>query len=150
MPVGYLWNRTSGEFTLNKFKLTVDKPVEVQGDNWDAGFRASLIYGQDAPYVNTGGNNQGWDDLREAYAEINVPIGTGLDIKAGQLISLLNYESGDGGAAGPKTSHRVIGGTVTRGNGPSTGIQGSYNFTDKIGVTLRVRATACSPAYDTS
>ena len=30
--------------------------------------------------------------------ELNIPIGTGLNVKAGEMISLLNYESGDGGA----------------------------------------------------
>ena len=117
-PNAYLWNRHSGDFSINKFKLTLaSKPVEASGSEWSAGFRASLIWGEDAPIVNTGNYSAsvtntsggvstvksqasaGFEALREAYVEMNVPIGTGLNIKAGQLISLLNYESGDGGAA---------------------------------------------------
>ena len=138
---GYLWNTKDNSFSLNKFKLTVaGKPVET--DKWDATYKASLMFGDDAPDLNTpgsgptGGGNTSFNDLREAYIELNVPIGTGLNIKAGELISLLNWESGDGGAANPNFSQGLQ--WWYTGNGPSAGIQGTYNFTDKFGATLRV------------
>src|SRR5438445_1096758 len=97
---GYLWNRVNDSFSINKVKLTfASPPVERSGDKFDAAFRVSLIAGQDAPIVNTKAGTLGFDYLREAYIEFNVPIGTGLNVRAGELISLLNYESGDGGAA---------------------------------------------------
>ena len=136
----YLWDTKDNSFSLNKFKLTIaSKPVS--SDKWDAGFQASLLFGDDAPDLNSGGangvgSNTSFNDLREAYVELNVPIGTGLDIKAGELISLLNWESGDGGAANPNFSQGNQ--WWFTGNGPSAGIQGTYNFTDKIGLTLRV------------
>ncbi len=136
----YLWNTKDNSFSLNKFKLTVaSKPVA--SDEWDAGFRASMILGDDAPQLNTGGlngntSNTSFNDLREAYVELNVPIGTGLNIKAGELISLLNYESGDGGAANQNFSQGNQ--WWFTGNGPSAGVQGTYNFTDKAGLTARV------------
>jgi hypothetical protein len=64
-----------------------------------------------------------------------VPIGTGLNIKAGELISLLNYESGDGGAANVNFSQGNQ--WWFTGNGPSAGVQATYNFTDKVGLTVR-------------
>jgi hypothetical protein len=138
---GYLWNTKDNSFSLNKFKLTVaGQPVAT--DKWDATYKASLMFGDDAPDLNspgsgpTGAGNTSFNDLREAYVEINVPIGTGLDIKAGELISLLNWESGDGGAANPNFSQGLQ--WWYTGNGPSAGIQGTYNFTDKFGATLRV------------
>lgn len=135
---GYLWNRNHGSFTLNKVKVTLaSKPVERNGENWDAGFRTSLIYGEDAPIVNTGGVRQGFQDLREAFVELNVPLGTGLDIKAGQLISLLNFESGDGGSANPNFSQGNQ--WFFTGNGPAAGIQFSYALTDWLDVTARVQ-----------
>ncbi|HTD66186.1 MAG TPA: outer membrane beta-barrel protein [Candidatus Limnocylindria bacterium] len=131
----YLWNSQNESFSLNKFKLTVaSKPVA--SDKWDAGFKASLIFGEDAPQLNTPGNNSSFNDLREAYVELNVPIGTGLNIKAGELISLLNYESGDGGAANVNFSQGNQ--WWFTGNGPSAGVQATYNFTDKVGLTARV------------
>jgi hypothetical protein len=138
---GYLWNTKDNSFSLNKFKLTVaGKPVDT--DKWDATYKASLMFGDDAPDLNTpdlyhgSANNTSFNDLREAYVELNIPIGTGLDIKAGELISLLNWESGDGGAANPNFSQGYQ--WWYTGNGPSAGIQGTYNFTDKFGATLRV------------
>lgn len=137
---GYLWNTKDNSFSINKFKLTIaSKPVDT--DKWDAGFKASLMFGDDAPDLNspgangTGGNTS-FNDLREAYVEMNVPIGTGLDIKAGELISLLNWESGDGGAANPNFSQGNQ--WWYTGNGPSAGVQLGYNFTDKVGLTVRV------------
>jgi hypothetical protein len=137
---GYLWNTKDNSFSLNKFKLTfASKPVAT--DKWDAGFRASLMFGDDAPDLNSGGvngfgANTSFNDLREAYVELNVPIGTGLNIKAGELISLLNWESGDGGAANPNFSQGNQ--WWFTGNGPSAGVQATYNFCDKVGLTVRV------------
>jgi len=136
----YLWNTKDNSFSLNKFKLTIASPP-VATDKWDAGFRASLMFGDDAPDLNSGGmngtnSNTSFNDLREAYVEVNVPVGTGLDIKAGELISLLNWESGDGGAANPNFSQGYQ--WWYTGNGPSAGVQASYNFTDKVGLTVRV------------
>src|SRR6185295_19053701 len=103
----------------------------------DAGFKASLIFGEDAPQLNTPGNNSSFNDLREAYVELNVPIGTGLNIKAGELISLLNYESGDGGAANPNFSQGNQ--WWFTGNGPSAGVQLGYAFTEKIDLKARIQ-----------
>ena len=72
---GYLWNTKNNSFSINKVKLTLASgPVET--DKWDAGFRTSLIFGEDAPVLNTGGENQGMEELREAFVELNAPIGT--------------------------------------------------------------------------
>ena len=138
----YLWNTKDNSFSLNKFKVTLNsKPVAT--DKWDAAFRASLLFGDDAPALNSSGNNgttvggnTSFNDLREAYVELNVPIGTGLDIKAGEMISLMNWESGDGGAANPNFSQGNQ--WWFTGNGPSAGVQATYNFTDKINLTMRV------------
>jgi hypothetical protein len=134
----HLWNTKDNSFSLNKFKLTI-AGAPVATDKWDATFRASLLFGQDATYLNTPDKvfgNTSFNDLREAYVELNVPIGTGLDIKAGELISLLNWESGDGGAANPNFSQGLQ--WWFTGNGPSAGIQATYNFTDKVNLTMRV------------
>lgn len=135
---GYLWNTTHNSFSLNKVKVTLaSPPVERSGDAWDAGFRTSMIWGEDAPVLNTGGAYQGLENLREAFVELNVPIGDGLNIKAGQLISLLNYESGDGGAANPNFSQGYQ--WFFTGNGPSAGVQLGYTFTEWLDLKLRVQ-----------
>ena len=135
---GYLWNTRDNQFSLNKAKITLASPaVERSGDKWDAGYRTSLILGDDAWAVNTGGENQGFEILREAFVELNAPIGTGVNIKAGQLISLLNYESGDGGAANNNFSQGYQ--WYYTGNGPAAGVQLGYTFTDWMSVNVRMQ-----------
>ena len=136
---GYLWNRVSDSFSLNKVKVTLaSPPVQSSGDKWDAAYRASLIYGQDAPIVNSGATSAvGFQNLREAYVELNVPVGTGLNVKAGELISLLNYESGDGGAANDNFSQGYQ--WFYTGNGPAAGVQLGYTFNDMFDLKARVQ-----------
>ena len=144
---GYLWNTTPNSFSINKVKVTLaSRPVERSGEKFDAGFRASLIWGEDASVVNTGGEQQGLEDLREAYAELNIPIGSGLNVKMGQLISLLNWESGDGGAANPNFSQGYQ--WFFTGNGPSAGVQLGYTFTDWLDVRARVQNGMYAGAVD--
>jgi len=144
---GYLWNTSHNAFSLNKAKVTLaSTPVERSGDSWDAAFRVSLIFGEDAPIVNTGGAAQGMDELREAYVELNAPIGTGLNIRAGQLISLLNYESGDGGAANANFSQGYQ--WFYTGNGPSAGVQLGYTLSDMFDVKIRVQNGLYAGPFD--
>ncbi len=135
---GYLWNTSHNAFSVNKVKLTLaSKPVEASGEKWDAGFRTSMIWGEDSTVLNTGSPIAGFEALREAFVEVNAPIGTGLNIKAGQLISLLNYESGDGGAANANFSQGYQ--WFFTGNGPGAGVQMSYTFTDWLTARVRVQ-----------
>lgn len=144
---GYLWNTTHNSFSINKVKLTLaSRPVERSGESWDAGFRVSMMWGEDAPVLNTGGERQGLEDLREAYVELNAPIGTGLNIKAGQLISLLNFESGDGGAANPNFSQGYQ--WFFTGNGPAAGVQLGYTLTDWLDLKVRVQNGMYAGAVD--
>ena len=135
---GYLWNRVNDSFALNKVKITLASPqVQNSGEKWDAGYRVSLIAGQDAPIVNTKSGITGFDYLREAYVELNVPVGNGLDVRVGELISLLNYESGDGGAVNANFSQGYQ--WFFTGNPPAAGVQLGYKLTDMVNLTFRVQ-----------
>ncbi len=135
---GYLWNTRDNSFSLNKVKLTLASNA-LDKDKWDAGYRVSMIWGEDAPIVNTGlrAAPNGFENLREAFVELNAPIGTGLNIKVGQLISLLNYESGDGGAANNNFSQGYQ--WFYTGNGPSAGVQLGYALNDMVDFKVRVQ-----------
>jgi hypothetical protein len=144
---GYLWNTSHNAFSLNKVKVTLASPgVERSGEKWDVAYRVSLMFGEDAPVLNTGGEAQGFEELREAYLELNAPIGTGLNVKAGQLISLLNYESGDGGAVNANFSQGYQ--WYYTGNGPGAGVQAGYTFTDWLDIKLRVQNGMYSGPFD--
>jgi hypothetical protein len=144
---GYLWNTSHNAFSLNKVKLTLaSKPAERSGEKWDAGYRVSLIFGEDAPVVNTGGEAQGMEDLREAYVDMNIPLFEGVNVKAGQLISLLNYESGDGGAVNANFSQGYQ--WFFTGNGPSAGVQLGYVFTEWLDMKLRLQNGMYAGPFD--
>jgi len=146
---GYLWNRENNAFTLNKVKITLASPEVVNnGDKFDAGYRVSLIAGQDAPYVNTSSSSTGFDFVREAYVDLNIPIGTGLDVRMGELISLLNYESGDGGAVNANFSQGFQ--WFFTGNPPGAGLQLGYKFTDWLGAKFRVQNGMYSGEFGSS
>lgn len=133
-PVGYLWNGAMNQFTLNKAKLVLASPA-VDKDKWDAGFNVSLLYGEDQPIDDSSGGP--YSAIREAYMILNVPIGTGLGIKVGEMTSLLNYESGDGGAVNDNFSQGYQ--WWYTGNGPADTVQLSYDFNDVVGVKLRAQ-----------
>jgi len=117
--------------------LTLASPVPDK-DKWSAAYRASFIWGSDAPFVDTGSLGiPGFSWLREAYVELNIPIGTGLDIKAGELISLLNYESGDGGAANDNFSQGYQ--WYNTGNPPDGAVRAAYDFNDMFGIKLSLQ-----------
>ncbi len=144
---GYLWSRNDGSFAINKVELKLARPAVVSGDKWDAGYNVIMIWGQDAQFVNTGPSSiKGFDSLRQAFVELNVPIGNGLDVKAGQLISLLNFESGDGGAANPNFSQGNQ--WFFTGNGPAAGVQASYTFNPVIDFSARVQNGLFTGAID--
>ncbi len=69
------------DFTLAQFKLTLDKPLDKS--DWAAGYRVDIVGGQDAGYANptlTTGNNI---TLQQAYVNARIPVGNGLEVKAG-------------------------------------------------------------------
>lgn len=84
--------KAGGQFNLNALKVALEKPL-TDANEWQAGFRADLIVGQDAATV--GGQNPGGSDsvfLEQAYAQFRAPIGNGLDIKVGKFVTTLGYE----------------------------------------------------------
>jgi len=135
-PTGYLWNTGMNQFTLNKIKITLAS-APPDKDKWDASYKVSLMYGEDQNITDPHSGINGYAPIREAFVDFNVPIGTGLDIKAGELISLLNYESGDGGAVNANFSQGYQ--WYYTGNPPGGAVQLGYDFNDMIGLKARVQ-----------
>ena len=108
----------ANRFQLNQFNLFLQRPVVSQGKEWDIGGRFDFLFGTDAIYAqafgisafdeNTGepSDRGNWDlnlcckstrtygiALPQAYLEAYVPIGNGLNIKAGHFYTPLGYET---------------------------------------------------------
>ena len=104
---------------LNQLNIFMERAVKTEGKRWDVGFRADFMFGTDAIFTQAYGNpafdvNNGrglsdrgnWDlgiccnSLRtygiaipQAFAEVYVPIGNGLNVKAGHFYTPIGYET---------------------------------------------------------
>ena len=108
----------ANRFQLNQLNLFLQRPVTSEGKEWDFGARVDFLFGTDAIYAqafgisafdeNTGAPSDrgNWDlnicckstrtygiALPQAYFEAYVPIGNGLNIKAGHFYTPLGYET---------------------------------------------------------
>jgi hypothetical protein len=108
----------ANRFQLNQLNFFIERSVETDSKNWSVGGRFDFMFGTDAIYTqafgisafdeNTGepSDRGNWDlnicckstrtygiALPQAYLETHVPVGNGLNIKAGHFYTPLGYES---------------------------------------------------------
>jgi hypothetical protein len=132
---------TRGSFNLNAFKLALEKPLGDKND-FVAGFRADLMYGQDASYFNgvtanstsgatTQANGGNALFVEQAFVDFRAPVGNGIDFKVGRFVALAGYE----------VIERPANLNITYGNLFQNaiplyhqGVQASYKFNDTINI----------------
>jgi hypothetical protein len=108
----------ANRFQLNQLNLFIERSVETDTSTWSLGGRFDFLFGTDAIYTqafgisafdeNTGepSDRGNWDlnlcckstrtygiALPQAYLEAHVPVGNGLNVKAGHFYTPLGYES---------------------------------------------------------
>ena len=108
----------ANRFQLNQFNLFIQRTVITEGKAFDIGGRFDFMFGTDAIYtqafgipssdVNSGQpmNRGNWDlnlccsstrtygiALPQAYVEAYIPVGNGLNLKAGHFYSPTGYET---------------------------------------------------------
>ena len=107
----------SNEFQLNQLNMFIQRAVVAEGDAWDFGGRFDAMFGTDSIFTQAYGvpandansglakNRGSWDlnllnnnrfygvALPQAYAEAYVPVGNGLNIKAGHFYTPIGYET---------------------------------------------------------
>jgi len=91
--VGRLYDRFHDQVELNAAKVVLEKPVAT--DQWSAGARVDLLFGQNAAVIKSAGLNLGdHADLTQAFATVNLPGGAGkyVQLKAGKLATLMGLE----------------------------------------------------------
>ncbi len=109
--------------TLIRFSFRLSKPIE-QG-KWSAGYTASLSYGPDAQAIDAGAY-----PIRQAYVDLGIPVGNGLEVKIGRFDQLLGYETSDSMNDPNWTRSYAYGFEPTE----QTGLMASYKFADWIGL----------------
>jgi len=100
---------------------------------------------QDAPIVNTQSSTSVLI-ISGSVCGDNIPIGTGLDVRVGELISLLNYESGDAA----REQQLLAGLQCFSPQPPAAGVQLATRSNDWIGVKGRVQTPVPGPIDNNS
>src|SRR5882724_5581088 len=128
--VGRSFDTHANQFALNKFKLALEKPIDYNPTNWAAGYRADLIFGQDAAVIHSSGFNLGTDgDLEQAFVDINIPVGNGLKVIFGKTVTLMGVEVIEE-VANPNWSEGNQ--FLFVENFTQTGVQLAYKWNDKL------------------
>jgi hypothetical protein len=105
--------------------IKLSKPIEE--GKWSAGYVAELSYGPDATGIDAGAY-----PIRQAYVDLGVPIGNGLELKLGRWDNILGYETSD--AMNDPNWTRSYGYTMEPTE--HTGLLASYKFADWIGLQV--------------
>src|SRR3954468_13269874 len=97
-PAPYKFNAGKQDgFNLDSVDIRIAKPLEE--GQWSSGYVVDLMFGPDTG-LTTGegvGVNSGiGEHVRQAYLNLRMPVGNGLDWKIGRFDSPLGYESVDG------------------------------------------------------
>jgi hypothetical protein len=130
-PAPYAFNKGKQDgFNLNAVDVKIAK---AEGeDQWAAGYVAELSYGPDAEAIDAGAY-----PIRQAYIELKMPVGNGINWQIGRWDSLLGYESSDS-MKNPNYT-RSYGKTFEPTE--NTGLLGSYKVCDQINLQAGVADT---------
>jgi len=124
--------------TLNQAAIFIERITDF-ATPWDIGFRIEGGYGADYRFTHSNGMDFQVDttednqfDVTQAYAELVVPIGTGLKVRVGKFITPLGWEYVNP-TLNALYSHSYLFGLVPYSH---TGVTGTYMVTEKLSLTL--------------
>jgi hypothetical protein len=128
--------RTDG-FNLHVVGLSIGRPLG--DDNWAAGYQVDLLFGPDAVGYNpsAGGADDSDFAVKQAYVDLRLPMGTGLDVKMGVFNTIIGYESFES-YLNPNFS-RSFGWQLEPTQ--HTGVLTSYQLSEAVGVSAGVANT---------
>lgn len=92
---------------LGQLYLSLERPVDMGGENLDLGAHIDFLFGSDAVFAETHGDINGhWDQnllrvgsgyysaaIPQIYLEAFIPAGRGIDLKVGHFYTLIGSES---------------------------------------------------------
>ena len=124
-------------FNLNVIGLSIGKPLGE--DNWAAGYQVDLLFGPDAVGYNPsfGGADDSDFAIKQAYVDLRLPMGTGLDVKMGVFNTIIGYESFES-YLNPNFG-RSFGWQLEPTQ--HTGVLASYQLSEAVGVSAGVANT---------
>jgi len=91
-----IFDVNSNEFRPNLAQFVLEREAKSEGTWTDrSGFKVKFNAGRDSDFIG-GFNLSTWADFQEVYFQYIAPIKSGLDIKLGQVNSLVGYEQVEG------------------------------------------------------
>jgi len=131
-----VFDTQSQSFMVNDTELVLEKPVSSDSP---LGFKTSLMLGTDAEVVGsvTSGLGLGTDelDLKDAYVDYLVPVGEGLDVKAGKFATMHGAEVIESKDDWNITRSFLFGFAIPFTH---TGIRATYPLTSWLSTTLGI------------
>jgi hypothetical protein len=120
-------NKNDG-FNLNVVNLQIGKGLDES--QWAAGYKVELLFGPDAVGYNNSVNGDNTSDfgVKQAYVELQAPLGSGLNLKMGVFDTIIGYEYANNNANPNYT--RSWGWSVEPTQ--HTGLLGSYSLDESI------------------
>jgi hypothetical protein len=130
--------------TLNQLVVYIDKAIDFKKKEFQVGGHVEMMYGADArlihangimdvPNASSGPNNQ--FDPTQFYLDFFVPVGNGLNIRAGKFVTLLGQETINP-TGNALYSHSYLFGFAIPFT--HTGVYGTYAISDTMTVDLGV------------
>jgi len=121
----YAFNGQTKQNGVNLDAVDIKLSKALEEGKWSAGYVAELSYGPDAQAIDGSAY-----PIRQAYVDLGIPIGNGLELKMGRFDNLLGYETSD--AMNDPNWTRSYGYTMEPTE--HTGLLASYKFADWMGL----------------
>ena len=95
LNLGRVFDVEANQAVFNQLDLAFERTVNLSKTEWDVGGRVELLYGGDARFIHSNGmfdNEDFFDgpenqfDVPQLYADVNVPVGNGLRVRAGKFL----------------------------------------------------------------
>jgi hypothetical protein len=119
-------------FSLDVVSLSLGSPMG--SGEWATGYNVQLWLGPDADNIGLGTSTTA---VKNAYVELRVPVGSGLDLQVGRFDTIIGYEGVDYNS-NPFYSHSFgfdIEPTM------HTGIKGSYQVAEELSLSMLIGNT---------
>lgn len=130
-PAPYAFNAGKQDgFNINAVDVKIARPADE--GKWGAGYVVELSYGPDAMAIDGGAY-----PIRQAYVELKMPVGNGIDWQFGRWDNLLGYESSDAYKDPNYTRSYAYSYEPTE----HTGLLGAYKFCDAVSLSAGVADT---------
>jgi len=141
-PVRFLAGKQDG-FNLDSVDIRIAKPLEE--GQWSSGYVVDLAFGPDSAQIVGGDAGAGFGEhVRQAYLNLRMPVGNGLDWKIGRFDCALGYESTD--AYKDPNFTRSYGYTFEPTE--HTGVMAEYKVNDMFALSAGVANTVTTGAIN--